>query len=75
LNEMNRSCSGVDLSCLLNMDETPCYYDSPESRTVDFVGAKSVNVVHSGSDKARFTVTVTFTASGELLKFYVILRG
>jgi hypothetical protein len=62
LNHLNRVCFDVALECILNMDETPFYYDIMEKKTVEFKGSNSVDVVHSGSDKARFTVTCTITA-------------
>jgi hypothetical protein len=57
------------------MDETPFNYDHLQKRTIDFVGNNSVTTLHTGADKARFTVVVTIAANGESLKYYVILRG
>ena len=60
---------------MMNMDETPVYYDQLERFTMESVGAKSVEVHHTGSEKSRFTVVVTIKADGQLLPFYVILKG
>lgn len=74
LNAMNNACAEVDPSCVLNLDETPFWYDHMEKRTIDFVGNNSVTALHTEADKSRFTVTVTIAANGELLHFYVILK-
>ena len=60
---------------ILNMDETPMYFDMLQKRTIDHKGTKDVETQHNGSDKSRFTTVVTSTASGHVLPFYVILRG
>ena len=75
LNAMNTICAEYDPSCILNMDETPFYYDHLQKRTLDFVGNNSITTLNTGADKARFTVVVTIAASGESLPYYVILRG
>lgn len=73
--DLNKAASKYTLDLIYNMDETPMYYDLLESRTIDFVGSNSVDVVHSGNEKKRFTLVVTISADGRLLPFYLILRG
>ena len=41
---------------ILNMDETPAYFDMLDSKTIDFVGTKSVELLNSGHDKNRFSL-------------------
>lgn len=60
---------------IVNMDESPFYFDMSHNKTVDAVGRKSIEVVNSGNDKTRFTVTVTVAASGHVLPGYLIFRG
>lgn len=45
------------------------------NKTVDFVGAKSIEVHTTGSDKVRFTLVVSIVANGLVLLAYVIWRG
>jgi hypothetical protein len=73
--KLNVNASRFSLDCIFNMDETPFYFDQLEKRTIDLVGAKSVDVHNSGNDKSRFTVVVTSVADGTLLPFFVILKG
>ena len=37
------------------MDETPCYFDMPESSTIDTKGVQTVKVKTTGHKKLRFT--------------------
>jgi len=60
---------------ILNMDETPFYFDMMVDRTIDEKGAKSIEICHTGNEKARFTVVITITASGIMLPAYIIWKG
>ena len=60
---------------IINMDETPFWFDLVYDRTVEVTGAKSVNVSHSGNDKKRFTVVASVTASGSFLPTAFIFKG
>ena len=44
---------------LINMDETPCYFDIPPSSSFDFKGVKTVKMKTTGHEKLRFTVVLT----------------
>ena len=44
---------------LMNMDETPMYFDLPANKTIDFEGVKSVKVTTTGHEKLRYTVLLT----------------
>ncbi len=57
------------------MDETPTYFDMVSSRTLDFVGAKSIELLSTGHDKNRFTVTLTISPIGEILPALVLFKG
>ena len=75
LNDLNTYGKNFDEKYIFNEAETPMYFDHLEQRTMEVVGEQSAEAQHTGSDKSRFTVVVTTTASGSLLPFYVILRG
>ena len=51
------------------------YFDQFGNKTIDETGAKSIEVCHTGSDKNRFTLVVTITASGVILPGYIIWKG
>ena len=53
-----RDCS-KDYEMILNMDETPCYFDVPRSTTYDFSGVQTVKVATTGHEKLRFTAVLT----------------
>lgn len=60
---------------ILNMDETPLYFDVMHERTVDELGARSVEVAHTGANKSRFTVVLTIEATGKIWKTMLIFKG
>ena len=57
------------------MDETPVYIDMVSPTTLDFIGNKNVDGTTTGNEKSRFTVAITVSASGIMLKAYVIFKG
>ena len=44
---------------ILNMDETPMYFDLPTNKTIDFEGVKTVLIRSTGHEKLRYTVLLT----------------
>lgn len=48
-----------DYDVIMNMDETPCYFDIPRSSTFDFKGVNTVKMKTTGNEKLRFTVALT----------------
>ncbi len=63
------------LANILNADETPMWFDMVGSKTLDFIGTKTVSLVTTGHDKTRFTVLLTIAANGNFLKAYVVFKG
>ncbi len=63
-----------DQDCILNFDETPCYITDQHKKTIDQRGAKSIEVIGTGSE-SRFTVGITITAAGTMLPGYIIWKG
>jgi hypothetical protein len=59
---------------IFNMDQTPYYFDLQHGKTIDDM-VRSVDVVHTGNEKSRFTVILTIAASGEMLPAVVLFRG
>ena len=44
---------------LANMGETPCYFDVPQSSTIDKKGVQTVKVKTTRAERLRFTVALT----------------
>ena len=60
---------------IVNMDETPVFFDLVPNKTVETQGKKSVIVRTSGSDKRHVTVMLAVSASGDVLPTFVIFKG
>ena len=60
---------------ILNMDETPIWFDMPRNYTVTKTGERQVRIRGTGSDKKRISVVLTATASGKMLKPLIIFKG
>ena len=44
---------------ILNMDETPMYFDLPSSHCIDFKGVKTITMKTTGNEKLRYTVVLS----------------
>ena len=62
-------------SLIINMDETPVYFDMPASTTVNKKGCREVRIRSTGAEKRRFTVILACTAAGDMLPPMVIFKG
>lgn len=60
---------------IINMDETPMYFDMVPNWTVSKKGAKEIRIRSSGAEKRRFTVVLACTSGGEMLPTLVIFKG
>jgi hypothetical protein len=60
---------------VINMDETPCYYDNQPNRKVVSKGAKSVIGAKTRTGDFRATVCLAVTLSGKKLDPLVIYKG
>ena len=61
-------------SLLLNMDESPIFLDCPANRTIDEVGAETVEIGSTKHEKDRVTAVLCVTAAGDKLDPLVIHR-
>ncbi|RWS00071.1 pogo transposable element with KRAB domain-like protein [Dinothrombium tinctorium] len=57
------------------MDETPVYNNMTSSTTISFTCEKNIEATHTGNTRTRFTVVLSVSASGKVLKTMVILKG
>ena len=60
---------------IINMDQTPVFFDMTSGRTLETAGNRTVNGQTGTSSTMRVTVAVTVTANGEMLKPMIIFKG
>ena len=60
---------------VLNMDQTPVPFTFNSNKTLEVVGARTVNVRKSTSDTKRATFAMTVSASGKVLKPMLVYKG
>ena len=77
LNEVRvlRVHHGYSSDMIINMDETPMYFDMVPEKTISKKGRKEVRVRLSGAEKRKLTVTLTCTGDGEMLPALEIFKG
>ena len=64
-----------DDNLIINMDETPVYFDLVPGKTVNEKGAKSVLIRRTGNEKRHFTVVLAVSANGHVLPPMIIFKG
>lgn len=64
-----------DDKCIINMDETPMYFDLVPGKTVDREGTKSVLIRTTGAEKRHITVVLAVAGSGDVLPPMIIFKG
>ena len=60
---------------IINMDETPLYFDIPCSHSVHRKGCREVHIRSTGADKRCLTVILACTAARDMLPPMVIFNG
>jgi hypothetical protein len=60
---------------VINMDQTPVFFDMSPGKTLSQAGARTVHSRTSSSATLQVTVAVTVTASGEFLCPLVVFKG
>ena len=70
-----REAHKFENTMVINMDETPMYFDMPSSHTVHKKGCREVRIRSTGAEKRRLTVILACTASGDMLPPMVIFKG
>ena len=73
IDSIRGNCSGNFI--VWNMDQTPCYFDSPKNRTFDFSGNNTVGVRTTGNEKTRFTLMLCADNQGRKLEPTIIFKG
>ncbi len=77
LNEVRilRTCHSYSPDMIINMDETPMYFDMLPEHTVSKKGVKEVRVRSSGAEKKRLTVVLTCAGDGLTFPALAIFKG
>ena len=70
-----RECHHFRDELIINMDETPIFFDMHRSSTINKKGAREVRVRGTKGGKKRVTFVVGCSASGCMLKPMVIVKG
>ena len=60
---------------IINMDETPLYFDIDPSKCIEEKGSKSVRVHTTGSEKHHLMVMLAVSAAGDILPPMIIFKG
>ncbi|GBB94183.1 hypothetical protein RclHR1_23010002 [Rhizophagus clarus] len=63
------------LSNILNMDETPVWFDMAGNFTIDQTGKRTIHICRTENEKNRFTVILTCTADGTKFLLICIFKG
>ncbi|EXX75300.1 hypothetical protein RirG_042970 [Rhizophagus irregularis DAOM 197198w] len=64
-----------EMSNILNMDETPVWFDMTGNFTIDNRGEKTIHIRGTGNEKNRFTVVLTVSADGTKFPPICIFKG
>jgi len=64
-----------NLHLIINVDETPIFFDAPFESTIDQKGFKQVNIKTSGYEKERISVILACAANGIKLAPLIIFKG
>lgn len=65
----------IDPHSIINMDETPVYFDMTGGMTHTLKGSKDVLQKSTGHDKTRFTVCLAVSAAGKKLPPMLIFKN
>ena len=65
----------VDYDFVINMDETPAYFDMSPSSTIETKGNKIIKIRTTGGEKRHFTVVLAVSSDGRVLPTMAIFKG
>ena len=70
-----RECHNFPDDVIVNMDETPIFFDMQRAYTVHRKGSREVSIRGTKGGKKRVTFVVSCAASGKMLKPMIIFKG
>ena len=65
---------GVKSLVMVNMDETPIYFDMQRNKTYHWRGDKSVSIIRTNGYKKRVTVCLVISSDGRKLPPVIIFK-
>ena len=71
----NMNITDDKLNLIINIDETPIYFEMPEQTTIELKGTKNVKISTFGNDKNRVSVILAIAGNGEKLAPMMIFKG
>ena len=71
----SRADDEFDFRDMINMDETPMYFDLVPQHTIDKIGSRSVLIRSTGSEKRHVTVVLAVSAAGDVLPPMIVFKG
>ena len=71
-NKMAQLFNTVSHSRIFNTDETAVFFDAPHNRTIDEVGARSVEIGHTEHYADRISVVLCISCAGQMLPPLVV---
>ena len=66
---------GLQPKDLLCMDETAIWFDMPSNTTIDFTGAKDINLRTTPAEKRRVSVCLTASGDGTKYRPFIVFQG
>ena len=76
---VNKKCylgiNDSQLNRIVNIDETPIFFENPDTKTVDIKGNKEVIINTDGNENRRISVVLTVCSDGSKLSPYCIFEG
>jgi hypothetical protein len=70
-----RNENEFDDDVVINMVETPVFFDLVQNKTIHQAGSKSIIVRTTGGDKRHVTVILAIAANGAVLPTFIIFKG
>ena len=71
-NKMARLFNTVSHHLIFNIDETAVFFDAPHNRTIDEIGARSVEIGHTEHYADRISVVLCISCSGRMVPPLVV---
>ena len=63
------------LNLIINIDETPIYFEIPEQTIIELKGTKNVKISTFGNNKSRVSVILSIAGNGEKLAPMMIFKS
>lgn len=72
---VNMNITDDKLNLIINIEETPIYFEMPEQTTIELKDTKNVKISIFGNDKSRVSVILAIADNGEKFAPMMIFKG